>query len=280
MKRMPVSIVCLLLASATACSGSSTEETGIVQEAYNNVGSSSPLYDVGVRCQSDYQNAWQPTWNNNGMCNNFISAIGAGTWTIFGNQFYYNLHGAANAIQAPSDSCFACGGADSVDFFLMQEHGGYNATNAFWPMWDQNSWVNSTSMSLGDNGLPASILASYSCSTMYTADGNFWNRWGHTFVGGVKVILGAHDLVWDGNDQKGTEFGNRIGGGEAIGQSWLEAVWYADNDNHPSVAATGTSSSNCNFRQGLTTWNVDNQNGAGPALTSPSNVCWTGWNGS
>jgi Family of unknown function (DUF6345) len=91
----------------------------------------------------------------------------------------------------------------------------------------------------------------YACDTFQTSDGHFWDRWGPAYSGGLKIGVGAHDLVYDGNSQKGWEFAARMQNGEPIGQSWLEAVWYADNNNHPSVANTGVDSNDCSYRMGM-----------------------------
>ena len=40
-------------------------------------------------------------------------------------------------------------------------------------------------------------------------------------------------------------------GGESIGNAWLESVWYANNDNHPSVSATGADANDCWNRIGM-----------------------------
>ena len=98
------------------------------------------------------------------------------------------------------------------------------------------------------------------------------------FGGGVKLLLGAHDLLYDGNSQKGTEFASRMQDGEPIGQSWLEAVWYADNSNHPSAAATGYNADDCWNRLGMNLQSVQTS----PALRDGDigYYCWVGWNGS
>ena len=42
------------------------------------------------------------------------------------------------------------------------------------------------------------------------------DRWYPAYAGGLKVGLGAHDLVYDGNPQKGQEFASRMQDGEPI----------------------------------------------------------------
>lgn len=230
----------------------------------------------GVRCQNDFQDQWAPTIDMYSMCGNFINQISA-TDPV---DFYFNLHGAAPTFTSgdSTETCLACGGVDSVDFYFMGTHGGNFGSTAAFGMWDDNSIAYSVNQRLGAAGEQVKVFATYSCDTLYTADGGFWTRWGAALSGGVKLLLGAHDLFYDGNSQKGTEFASRMQDGEPIGQSWLEAVWYADNNNHPSVANTGVDANDCWNRAGINLPGLpyesvlrDGQNGY---------VCWAGWNGS
>jgi hypothetical protein len=233
-----------------------------------------PLH-VGVRCQADFQNNYDPVWNNYGMCSNFINTIKRTDWV----DFYFNLHGANVAFVNgnPAETCNPCGGADSVDFFLMATHGGVDASQSRYAMWDFQTRAWSGSMRFGEAGQQLKVFATYTCDTLQTSDGHFWDRMGPAFRGGVKIMLGAHDLVFDGDDQKGTEFASRTQDGEALANAWLEAVWYADNDNHPSAAATGVDANDCWNRMGM---NLDTVRTSAPLRDGQMGyVCWAGWNG-
>ena len=235
-----------------------------------------PLH-VGVRCQDDFQNNWNATIDAYSMCgNNFINTIQS-TDRV---DFYFNLHGASVAFNYgdPTETCNGCGGADSVDFFLMNTHGGNWAWNeAVYAMWDYWSVAWSSLMRLGEAGEQLKVFATYACDTFQTSDGHFIDRWAPAYSGGLKIGVGAHDLVYDGNSQKGWEFAARMQNGEPIGQSWLEAVWYADNNNHPSVANTGVDSNDCWYRMGMDLESVQWM----PALRDGQigYYCWAGWNG-
>jgi len=144
-------------------------------------------------------------------------------------------------------------------------------------MWDFQTRAWSGTMRFGSAGKQLKVFATYSCDTLQTSDGHFWDRMGPAFLGGVKILLGAHDLFYDGNPQKGTEFASRMQDGESIGQAWNEAVWYADNDNHPSVAATGADSNDCWNRIGM---NLETVQTIAPLRDGQIGyVCWAGWNG-
>jgi hypothetical protein len=235
----------------------------------------SPLH-IGVRCQADFQNNYDPVWNNYGMCNNFISTIKRTDWV----DFYFNLHGANVAFVNgnPVETCNPCGGADSVDFFLIATHGGIDTSQSRYAMWDFQTRAWSGSMRFGEAGQQLKVFATYSCDTLATSDGHFWDRMGPAFRGGVKIMLGAHDLVYDGDDQKGTEFASRAQNGESIASAWLEALWYANNDNHPSAAATGVNADDCWRRMGM---NLDSVRTSATLRDGQIGyVCWSGWNGS
>jgi hypothetical protein len=233
---------------------------------------------IGVRCQSDFQNSWNPTINMYPMCNNFINDM-RGTDTV---DFYFNLHGANVAFTSGNgaETCKACGGADSVDFLLIATHGGIanNDPNyAAYAMWDKDSFAWTNDMRLGASGQQLKIFATYACDTFKTSDGHFWGRWKSAYSGGLKIGLGGHDLLYDGNSQKGTEFADRIKDGQPVGLSWLEAVWYGDNANHPSVANTGVNSTDCWNRQGSNLLGVEYL----PVLRDSKigYICYSGWNG-
>jgi hypothetical protein len=233
---------------------------------------------MGIRCQNDFQYGWAPTIDTYSMCWDFISQIRTTDYV----DFYFNLHGAAPAFQYGNgaETCNGCGGVDSVDFFLMNTHGGIASNNpdyAGYAMWDYYSIAWTPDMRLGSSGEQVKVLATYACDTFKTSDGHFWDRWGNAYRGGLKIGVGAHDLVYDGNSQKGTEFASRMQDGEPIGQAWNEAVWYADNNNHPSVANTGANANDCWNRMRTNMSSIlylqilrDSQIGY---------VCWSGWNG-
>jgi uncharacterized protein DUF6345 len=240
--------------------------------------SHAPMH-IGVRCQADFQNTWAPTVDIYPACNDFISQIQSTDYV----DFYFNLHGAAVAFQSgnAAEPCNPCGGVDSVDFFFMITHGtiaNNNANYAGYAMWDANSIAWTPSMRLGNSGKNLKVLATFSCDTFKTSDGLFWSRWGSAFSGGVKVGVGGHDLLYvDNSTTAATNFVTRMQSGQAIGGSWLEALWYANNSNHPSVANTGVNSTDCWNRQGATMQTVQTL----PTIRDGSigYVCWSGWNG-
>src|SRR5260370_3420907 len=123
----------------------------------------------------------------------------------------------------------------------MNTHSGDNSSSAFWAMWDKNSNALPSNMRLGDTSRELMVLATFSCNTLQTSDGNsaVLARWLNTFAGGLVMTVGAHGSLYSGNDQSATEFASRMQDGEPIGQAWLESAGYADNSNTPSAMNTG-----------------------------------------
>jgi hypothetical protein len=232
----------------------------------------------GVRCQSDFQNGWLPTIDVYGECSNFISEIGPAGAV----DFYFNLHGAQVAFYygQGAETCDSCGGVDSVDFFYMSTHGGIanNDPNyAGYAMWNNNTLAWTPSMRFGSSGKQVKALATFSCDTFKNSDGLFWNRWKSAYSGGLKVGVGGHDLLYIGNDtQAGTEFAAYMRQNLSIGSSWLEAVYYANNSNHPTVANTGANSADCWNRQGVTLNNVMSESVLRDGAIGYA--CWSNWN--
>jgi hypothetical protein len=235
-----------------------------------------PRIEVGTRCQQEYQNGWQQDVGNSDVwrrCGNFNSQIGQ-TDNV---DFYYNLHGAKTVLEKTGDNCgTGCGAADAVDLLYMNTHSGVNATAAFWTMWDQGQYAVTSNMRLGDNGRQLMILATFSCSTLLTSDGNVWTRWFPPFAGGLVMTLGAHNLLYAGNDQSATEFASRMQDGEPIGLAWLESTWYADNQNAPSAMFVGANADDCGRRGGTTLPSLYST----PILRDSAigYMCWSTWN--
>jgi len=238
---------------------------------------SHPRMEVGTRCQQDYQNGWQVDVGNSDVwrrCNNFDNQIGQ-TDAV---EFYYNLHGAKSVLEKGNDGCgWGCGSADSVDILYMNTHSGTNATSAFWAMWDQNSYASTSNMRLGDTARELMILATFSCGTLATSDGNAVARWLGTFAGGLVMTVGAHGSLYSGNDQSATEFASRMQDGEAVSQAWLESAWYADNSNTPSAMTVGANSTDCfNRLNGVSLPSLFST----PILRDSAihYMCWRSWN--
>ena len=237
-----------------------------------------PAIAVGTRCQQEYQNNWQVDVGDNDVwnrCGNFNEQIKK-TEAL---EFYYNLHGAQSVIEKTNDGCgFGCGSADSVDLLYTNSHAGVNSSSAFFDMWDQGSRAQTSNMRLGDNSRQLMVLATFVCNTLQTSDGNgpVLARWLGVFSGGLVMTVGAHASLYSGNDQSATEFASRMQDGEAIGQSWLESAWYADNSNTPSIMNTGIDARDCQNRAGVTLVNLF----ATPILRDAriGYVCWASWN--
>jgi hypothetical protein len=245
------------------------------------------IVHFGVRCQSDFQGGWAPTIDVYSACSDFINVIKPVEYV----DFYFNLHGAQPAFYSgqAAETCNGCGGADSVDFFFMETHGtvaNNNPNYAGYAMWDNScpdtaapgciAWT--PNMRLGSSGQQLKVLATFACDTFKNSDGKFWNRWGNAFRGGLKIGVGGHDLVYEGNDTgAATNFATYMRNNMSIGTAWLESVYYANTSNHPTVANTGANSTDCWNRQGSLT--INNVVGAPPLRDGAIGyVCWTNWN--
>ena len=231
----------------------------------------------GVRCQDTFQHTWAPTFPFEIACSDFIAVI-QGYWPV---DFHFNLHGAQTALYSgtAAEPCNSCGGVDSVDFFLLGTHGtiANNDPNyTGFAMWDNNTTAWTSSMRLGDSGKQVKVLATYSCDTLKNGDGRLPNRWGKAFAGGLKLAVGAHDLLWDsGDDTALQDFAVNLTNNMSIGSSWLNAVYNANNSNNPTVVNTGANKTDCWNRQGVTVGQVMSES---PLRDSKVGYyCWTNW---
>jgi hypothetical protein len=102
------------------------------------------------------------------------------------------------------------------------------------------------------------------------------SRWGNAFAGGLKLAVGAHDLLWDGSDDSALQdFATNIASGMAIGGAWLNAVYNDNNSNNPTVANTGSDKAECWTRQGVKASQIMSES---PLRDSKVGYyCWTNW---
>jgi hypothetical protein len=244
-------------------------------------GGHAPLH-VGIRCQADYEGDWHYNLDAYPSCTGFINEIALTDYV----DFYFNLRGGAAGFTNGNGAevCNSCGGVDSVDFFFVMTYGGvaFDQTNdrtyAQLAMWDRYTNSLSHEWRFGDSGKNAQVFAAYAPDIMKTSDGLFWDRWGRAMSGGVKIVLGGHDMLYQYNRTGAVaNFAYRLQVDEPIGAAWLEALWYADNYNHPSEANTGVDANDCWNRAGATMQTVQTM----PALRDSQigYVCWVGWNG-
>jgi Family of unknown function (DUF6345) len=232
----------------------------------------------GVRCEGSFQDNWAPTIDVYDGCDNFISVIELD----YPVDFYFNLQGAQTDFYKGygGETCNACGGVDSVDFFFMSTHGDSNIAtinDAAYAMWDYETWADVYQMRLGDSGKQVKAFATFSCDTLYNADGLLWHRWANALSGGVKFLAGAHGNLWtDEDDQAMPAFAKYVIGGDALGTGWLNSLYDWNNDNQPTVANTGKNSSDCWNRQGV---NLSGLMEESPLRDSQIGyACWTNWN--
>ena len=217
----------------------------------------------GSRCEGSFQNGWAPSIGVDPFCTNFDAQIPVGEFNTV--EFYYNLHGAVNSFQYGNseETSQSWGGPDSVDFFIMSTHGTIASNNpnyAGYAMWDDTcpgsvypgcfAWT--PTMRLGSSGRQLKALSTFSCDTLRSEDGLLPSRWGSAFAGGLKILTGGSELLYDSNeDSIGYDYAVLMQDDNPIGSSWLKAVYNNDNSNNPGIANTGSNANNCWSRQGV-----------------------------
>ncbi len=211
----------------------------------------------GTYCQADYQNDWRTclpySWNR---CEGFNEELDESD--IF--DFYSSLHPDARSAYSTCDDC-ADFGADSVSLLYTNTHGGaINDTDARLAMWSQNvrALSNTDNWRLGNESVRLSIMANYACETLTAADSGpqMWARWRNTFRGGLRIVLGSHDKLYDGEttDEVGEDFADNLQDGDSIKWAWFDGNgdWWCDQD--VKVLATGSGESNCHSRRDNMRW--------------------------
>jgi hypothetical protein len=229
-------------------------------------------------CQESFQNGWQETLSYaNERCSMFRSQLNNTDTDVF----YFNLNGAKPFIEQGGDHQPDLKAIDDVDLMYMMTHGGATTTDARWTMWNDSTRAMSSNMRLGDSawwGGGLAIYAQYSCKTMKSLDNLLVNRWGPVLRGGLKLVLGSHDILWDGErtDECGEAFAENIQYQQSFRTAWRDALYDTFLFQDIAVMATGTDSSNCSSRKNNMKW----QNfGSHPFIRDGSIgiTCWEQW---
>jgi len=234
----------------------------------------------GTYCQQDFQNGWQVTtpytW---ARCSAFNNELATTDFKIF----YFNLSNKKYYLERFGDHQPGLDSADDVDLLFINTHGGAftNPVTAAYAMYEQGQLAFSTEMRLGDSawwGGGLAVLATYSCKTLKVDDNSLVARWAPALRGGLKMILGSHDLVWDSSttDEVGEDFADDIQHQMSFKSAWSSALsdWSVDQD--VAVVATGANAGDCWSRMDNMKW----QNYGGYPFLRDGNIgytCWTWW---
>lgn len=224
-----------------------------------------------VECTQGYQHNWEKTlpysW---ARCNGFRHEL-----DDTDQQYYaYNLDGARDRWEDAADQWFV----DDVDLVYANTHGGADAVESYWSMWNQDTWAETPYMRLGDESWQLSVLATYSCKTLKINDDLAWQRMGAVFSGGLRFALGSHHTVWAGwtTDEVGEDFADNLQKKKSFRYSWKDGNSDWDVAQDITIMTTGTSVANCQARRAGMTW----QNFPSyPRLRDwqIQRICWDHW---
>lgn len=230
-------------------------------------------YHFGVTSTNDYENGWQDDFSYiNENAEEFRDKF-AWNNTL---DWYYNLVGGFLYIEETGDAW--SGGIDTVHALYISTHGAVNSTYAKLAMWDQEAWVPSVWMRLGDDAAQLGLMIAYSCHLLQFNDGKFPDRWANAFKGGLYYFLGSQDIVHDGwtVSDVGAQVAEDLNNGWNLWAAWHDGAsdWWAEQDL--TAVATGTNQANCEYRRDNATW---------PGVMSYTRLrdsainwyCWRSW---
>jgi len=208
--------------------------------------SAASSHRVGVWCTNSYENGWQDSiYSEYERCDALVDDIGD-TDTI---QFYAPIDGAKSWIEETNDQWMT----ENGDLVWITTHGGYGYNDANLCMWDEDVYVHSTDMRLGDDSYGTSIFSMYSCETMNNDDGRRVLRWMNALEGGLRLLCGSiNDLVdsyWTIND--GVRYSNSLQATVPLAYAWRDA--FVSNYTHEDLAVMA-----CSTTFGDATWRLNN----------------------
>ncbi len=211
----------------------------------------------GTRCQESFQNNWQVTLPSMyERCGGFNDELNDTDTQLF----YYDLTGTGSGFTF-NDGSVGAGGVDAVDLFYVSTHGGAKSstTSARLVLWAQNQRTFSSSWRFGDNADGVRIFSQYACETLWI-DNSSYNRWDQVFKGGVQLVTGSHDKVYDGltTDEVGEDYADDLQDGKSVKWAWFDgnSDWYADQDVAIYASSSGSLDTCVSRLNGMTWQNV------------------------
>ena len=213
----------------------------------------------GVYATKYYENDWVGSLNHMwALTNNFVSNLDdTDTSSFYGGMYAPNQREWYDDDLDGYGYDMTSGGLDTVDLFFNVTHGVSNPPSyaSMFYMWDENYYVWTHHMRLGDEGGLCSIFSTMACRSMLM-DGNQDDRWWHPFSGGLRIALGAPWDVGAGEQESavGTAFADYLQAGYAIYSAWYYALRVVSSGNPVAAMATGTNQNNCTSRLYGMTW--------------------------
>jgi len=244
-----------------------TENRRVTQESVAN-------RRFGIHSTDDYENAWQTNLLSSTAMSRFRNELD----NEAPNLFWYDLWNKAYYWGSSGDD--APNSLEDVDMFVHFTHGGAQTNDAIWAMWNDGAFVYSSSMTLGNENRGTSIWAGASCKTLQI-DSNTWERWDTVFSGGLRAVLGSHNILkWNTKTYDVFKvYAQYLNAGYTLKDAWW-AGWESTIDQNQDVAVmfTGTTASSgvnsCSARRDGMSWdNFDSY----PRLTGTNIAVWCGW---
>ncbi|WP_437568619.1 DUF6345 domain-containing protein [Sorangium sp. So ce542] len=235
--------------SLFAVAGCTVEAVGSPEELEEEARASVGGARFGTYCQVLFENDWQDEvidgWDR---CSAFNDELDDTDTKVF----YWNLQGAKPFWEGASDQVYV----EDVNLMFTNTHGGGWTNSAVYAMWDDGDLVHSTDLRWGNEGHGLSIFASYACETLKYSDDRTWHRWNAAMKGGLRIILGSHDEVWnsDTTDEIGEDFADNIQGGQSLRNAWKDALSDWNHDQDVTAVSFGNSLADCESRRDGMTW--------------------------
>lgn len=195
----------------------------------------------GTMCQADFQYNWTGalpyTWNRCGGFNSVFSQIAT-------QNFFWNLASAKAYIENTLDMW----GADSVQLLYLATHGGVAAADTSvgaYAMWDNQQFAYTKSMRFDT----LSMFSGYACKTLQI-DGNLASRWFPAMAGGLSVVTGSHNLLWDSwyTDDVGADYADNLKSQWSVHDAWIDGLWDAYTTQDVAILAAGANPDDCTWR--------------------------------
>lgn len=89
---------------------------------------------------------------------------------------------------------------------------------------------------------------------------------------GLHLVMGFLGAGWDSHPEEGTNLGNAIASGNAIGSAWLSNCWHTDVDDNPVVIAFGATVEEACVRRDYETLEWRDFN-----ISSLGAIAWEAW---
>jgi hypothetical protein len=204
-----------------------------------------PKY-FGTFCQEEFVDMGDLEWQD-AMCNGFDGIMDntyVHSWDVRTEGAYIR-----DGWMPANDGSTSYYGPDRVDIAYFGGH-GYAGQIVIANVDGADLRFNISQVRWGDSARQLKVVVANACNTLTGVLSTIWSStfWGTFQEAGLKIWLGAVDLMYNTFTGRDERFAEDLMGGDTFDHAWRDNHNNWPLNEHPAVATTGTSCTDCWYR--------------------------------